>query len=368
MNPLASRLYRRAAMAGLKAHLVRYLEAALLARRPSAAQRAALALARVARPGVLETREPLRRHMVEGIRVSVRAWGDDDPDQYRRLRLGDTWLRHGLLVALGRAGCIVTDVDPDVVIHLHGRAVDLPRRAFRILWVHSHPETVTSASLASYDHVFCASRAMAERVRALGRPASVLELATAARPVTDAVTRHSVVFVGNARVDGRRAVLEDIGTPDFPLAVWGAGYEALPANAWQGDCLEYHELPSLYAGSTICLNDHLPSMAACGIVNPRVYDVLASGGFCISDANPGLDEVFGDAVPQYRSPAELHELIHHFLADPERRRPLMKKGQEIALKANWADRARVLLEAAGRGPGEPSLRATAGARSPQRPR
>jgi hypothetical protein len=336
----------------VKPTLIRYLEAALLARAPSLAQRVALAVARIARPGTLDTREEWRRHFRDRLRVSVRAWGDDDPDHYRRLRSGDTWMRHGLIVELGRAGCAVTDVDPDVVVHLHGREVELPRRAVKVLWVHSHPETLTPAYLARYDHVFCASALLCERLASGGVPAKTLLPATALRPRGPAPLRHEVVFVGNARVDGGRAILDALGDEaGFAVEVWGGGHRRLPAAAtWRGEWVEYLELPALYGSSAISLNDHLPSMAEAGIVAPRVYDILAGGGFCISDHNPGLRSAFGDAVPQYRSAGELRELIRHYLDRPDERQALMAEGRAVAMAATWEDRARALLAPTGRAP------------------
>ena len=329
--------------------LLRYIERAFLTRHPSVAQRVALALTRLARPGVLRTRETLRRHLNDRVRVSIRAYGDHDPDQYRRLRMGDTWVKQGLVVALGQAGFIVTDCDPDVAIHLHGEETHLPDRAIKVLWVHSHPEKITSSGLARYDHVFCASQTMAARARALGSPATALELATSLQPRSTSI-KHEVVFVGNARPGGSRAVIDQMGTPDFGLKIWGGGYVSLPQGSWMGDYLEYADLPELYASSVISLNDHLPSMAESGIVTPRIYDILASGGFCISDANPGINEVFGDAVPQYRTSAELRSLIKHFLAHPDERLKLMAAGQKIALESTWPDRARALMAPITDGP------------------
>lgn len=322
--------------------LVRYLEHALLARRPSIAQRCALALTRVLRPGVLETRGSLRDHMAGGVRVSVRAYNDDDVDQYRRLTYGDWWMRQGLVVALGQAGYIVTDCDPDVVIHLHGREIPLPARAVRVLWVHDNPDRLTPALLARYHHVFCASESLAARLRAMGFPASSLGLATALTPRVLPI-RHQVVFVGNARAAGTRPVIEDLGASNFDLRIWGGRFRGLPAGVWMGGYVDYHDLPEVYAASLVSLNDHYPAMIESGIISPRVYDILASGGFCISDANPGLTEVFGDAVPQYRTPAELRSLVAHYLAHPEARTPLMMKGQAVARASSWADRARSLM-------------------------
>lgn len=322
--------------------LVRYLEHALLARQPSMAQRSALALTRVLRPGVLETRQTLREHM-SSLRVSVRAYNDDDLDQYRRLTYGDWWLRQGLVVALGQAGYLVTNCDPDVVIHLHGREVPLPRRAVKILWVHDNPDRLTPALLDRYDHVFCASESLATRLRGLGCPAVGLGLATALSPRA-LPTRHQVVFVGNARPIGTRPVIDALGAATFDLKIWGGRFRDLPAGVWMGEYVEYHDLPEVYGASVISLNDHYPAMIESGIVSPRVYDILGSGGFCISDANPGLTEIFGDAVPQYHTPEELRSLVRYYLANPLARLPLMAKGQAIARLHSWTDRARALMD------------------------
>jgi hypothetical protein len=325
--------------------LIRYLERAFLMRRPSLAQRAALALTRILRPGVLETRNSLRRHMDEHVRVSVRAYADDDPDEFRRITVGDWWMKQGLLVALGQAGYVVTDCDPDVVIHLHGREMTLPERAVKVIWIHDNPEKVTAALLSRYDHIYCASELLAERARAMGFAAKALGLATALRPRA-AASRYQVVFVGNARPSGSRPVLDALGQGDFAVKVWGRRYRTLPDGAWMGSYVEYHDLPDVYGASLISLNDHYPAMIDAGIVSPRVFDILASGGFCISDANPGLTHAFGDAVPQYRSAEELRSLVRHFLEHPEARLPLMAAGREIALSSTWPDRARDLMRAA----------------------
>lgn len=327
---------------GRFASLVRYIEHALLARRPSLEQQAALGLTRLLRPGILSTRESLRRHMSENVRVSVRAYNDDDFDQYRRLTYGDWWLRQGLVIAFGQAGWVVTDCDPDVVIHLHGRPVALPERAVKVLWIHDNPDLLTPEFIGRYHLVFCASAALAVRIRSLGFPADFLGLATALSP-RPLPLRHQVVFVGNARPSGTRPVIEALGVSTFDLKVWGGRFRGLPDEVWMGGYVDYHDLPEVYGASLISLNDHYPAMVEAGIVSPRVYDILASGGFCISDANPGLTEIFGDAVPQYRSPEELRSLVGHFLANPEARLPHMAKGQAIARAHSWADRARSIM-------------------------
>lgn len=329
----------------MRTELIAAVDRALRHREPSLVQRALLAAVGIFRPGVIATREEERRRFHDGVRVSVRAYNDDDPDEFRRITYGDWWLREGLLTALGESGFIVTNIDPDVVIHLHGRALDLPGRARRILWVHDNPDRLVPGNLNIYERVFSASRLLTERLREQGVPADFLPLATALTPRATA-KRFDVSFVGNARPSGHRPVIDHLGD-GFDLKVWGNRFRSLPAGAWMGPYVPYHDLPDVYSASIVSLNDHYEAMIEAGIVSPRVYDILASGGFCISDANPGLTEIFGDAVPQYRSAGELRELVRHFLAHPDDRLARMRVGREIALSSRWSDRSRSLMSSLG---------------------
>lgn len=323
--------------------LVEFIERAMVKRRPGLVDRASLALVGSLRPGVLETRETFRRHFVEAPRIAVAAASDTDPDLFRRWGWGDAWMKYDLSMAFGRLGFVVTDLLPDVVIHLFGRPMPLPKDSIRVLWVHSHPEDVNRDLLTGYDAIFCLSQKLAERIRGWGFTCRVLWPATTFTP-TEAPLRHEVVFVGNARANGRRPVVDLLSEPAFRFEVWGRGYHNLPKNVLKGEHYDYRLLPSLYAASAITLNDHAPTMAAESFVTPRVFDVLASGGFCISDANSGLTEIFGDTVPQYRSPGELSELIHHYLTHPGEREKLRGRGQHIALSHSYEARAHQLVE------------------------
>ncbi|MBI1737109.1 MAG: glycosyltransferase family 1 protein [Candidatus Rokubacteria bacterium] len=235
------------------------------------------------------------------------------------------------------------------MIHLFaGDDVTASRRAVKILWLYASPERVSERLLARYDRVFCASIAFTDRIRRLGFPAETLWVPTAfdsePRPLA-----YDVVFVGKAWPDGRRRVVHDLGHPDLRFRVWGRGYRDLPARYWAGPYIDHARLDEVYGASVVSLNDHFETMAAEGFVNPRVFDILAAGGFCLSDANPALTQIFGDAVPQYRVPAELREMVAAFVAKPEQRKPHMDRGRRIALGHTWPDAVGRLL--AGLGPG-----------------
>jgi hypothetical protein len=325
----------------VKDAFIRLCERAALRRRPTLLERAALRAVAELWPGFFETRADELGNFRSKRRVRILSPSDEDPDLYRRMQWADSWVKYELTKAIGAFGYLVTDVDPHVVIHLFGAPAVLPRSAFNVLWIYSHPERVDAALLARYHRIFCGSSLLVDRVRQLGYAAHLLWGATSRRPRVRPI-EHDVIFVGNARA-GRRQVVEDVGRPSYRFRVWGRGYRGLPERYRGGDYRDYCSLDDLYSSSLISLNDHAPEMATHGIVSARVFDILASGGFCISDANSGLAAIFGDSVPQYRSRRELHEMIDFYLRCPDERLTLMKRGCEIALSHTWDARASEML-------------------------
>jgi len=298
---------------------------------------------RIARPGWVKQRGVSLRDLLLKRRVAIISSSDAETDLYRRLQWGDTWAKYELTKALGELGYLVTDiesgVEPDVVVHLYGKPTELPPNAYKVIWIYSHPDAVDADLLRRYDRIFCLSSRFTERVRQMGFEAETMWGATSKCPRVNDI-KYDVVFVGNAHADGRRQIVDDVGTPDYRFRVWGRGYRYLPGHYWAGEYVDYTSLDDLYSSSLITLNDHHPDMAAEGFVAIRVFDILASGGFCISDTNSGLDEVFGDTVPQYRSANELRALIGFYIQNPDERLKLMRRGQEIALSHPWRERAR----------------------------
>ena len=110
-----------------------------------------------------------------------------------------------------------------------------------------------------------------------------------------------------------------------------------------GPYIDYFRLGELYRNSYISLNCQWPGMNEEGFVALRVFEILNRGGFCLSEANTGLQAIFGDTVPQFDSWDELEELVEHFLQNPAERLGLMKRGREIARSYSWQDRALQLV-------------------------
>ena len=149
--------------------------------------------------------------------------------------------------------------------------------------------------------------------------------------------KYDIVFVGNTRQNRIRKVISYLGDPTYQVKIWGWGWKGLIPEAWYGG--EYYEnarLNELYAASRIVLNDHHDDMKREGFINPRILDVLASGGFVVSDDVPGMDDFLDCSVPTYHSAVELRALINGFISDDAARERLAEKGREIASQYTYA--------------------------------
>jgi spore maturation protein CgeB len=267
--------------------------------------------------------------------LRIIAYSDfyDVPD---RKVWGDYWLKENLLREFEKAGYPVGGSEPGILLHLFGEPVeDLPADSYRILWIHSHPDRITPEILKRYQKIYCISESFVRKIVAWGFDAETLMVPTA---LTTLVRRkkYDIVFVGNIKKGKKRKVIRDLGDSPYDVRVWGWGWKGLIPDAWYGG--EYYEngrLNELYASSRIVLNDHHEDMRREGFVNPRILDVLASGGFVISDRVKGMGELLGRSVPVYDTPEELHALMARFLKDDAGRQHLAAEGQRIALRHTY---------------------------------
>ena len=144
----------------------------------------------------------------------------------------------------------------------------------------------------------------------------------------------------------RRQILEGISDLDlitFGDAEWGDPERAGPlAACWAGRRLDYFkELPAVYAGSQININIFHPQ---CKLgLNPRIYDILACGGFVLTMDNPGIRDEFvdGEHLVTFRESKELRDLILYYRDRPRERRRIARAGQERVLAGcRYHDRMR----------------------------
>jgi GT2 family glycosyltransferase len=224
----------------------------------------------------------------------------------------------------------------DLLIHLWGR-YPIERRPGQttLLWILYHPELVTDELLDSYDLVLVASDRFAELVaRRTKTPVVALHQATDPERFRPGMAGpgHELLFVGNSR-GVRRPVLDDITPTRHDLAVYGGGWppDLLDPVHLRGSSVPNEELPGYYGSAAIVLNDHWQEAGEAGFLNNRLYDVLASGGFVISDAIEGLREEFDDGVVAYRDAADLVRLVERYLDDPAARADRVERGRRAVL-------------------------------------
>jgi spore maturation protein CgeB len=242
-------------------------------------------------------------------------------------------------------------IGADVALHLFGNRVPPVRPGqLSILWVISHPDRVRPSLARAYDLVFAASESFAEDLaRRIDRP--VLPLHQATDPdrfhPDPSGPKHALLFIGNSR-GARRPILDALAGTDHDLAVYGGAWspELLDPKYLRGTWIPNEDLHRYYSGAEIVLNDHWADMRQEGFVSNRVYDALASGGFVVSDAVPGIEDRFDGSVATFDSRDELIEVVDHFLVHPAERLERATRGRAAVLARHTFDhRAAAIIEA-----------------------
>jgi glycosyltransferase involved in cell wall biosynthesis len=316
--------------------------------------RAALARVRPARTSADdENAALLRRRSRAGarapafcIRIAARDWEAANSG-------GDAALARSLARALGERGhqaMLQIDSeagDPtaeslDVLLVLRGRPTGEPTRGrINLLWQISHPEETDAAELDRYDRVLVASTRHAEELRGTVRPPvePLLQFTDPEffHPVAGLEPMHDLAFVGNWRGEFRRIVWDALQARR-PPALYGRGWDLLAPEHAVAEHVPHTELSRLYSSCKILLCDHWEDMRRHGFVSNKVFDALACGTFVIADDNPGLAEVLPGGVETYSSAAELGAKIDRYLAHPEERERIARRGREIVLAEHTAER------------------------------
>lgn len=241
-------------------------------------------------------------HLAEGLRDSLQRLGHHVVIDFR-----DAW----------QARPAMSD---DLVIVFRGAVAYEPNEAhFNVLWNISHPELVSPEECESYDLVYVSSLTYASRLQpCVSVPVRSLLQATDPsrfRMMPETERRPAAIrFVGNSRGVYRDIVRWAVAVGLEP-EIYGKGWQSfVPPHLIKGEAVENRQLGALYADARVVLNDHWPSMRDAGFISNRVFDVVASGGALVSDAVPGIDEVFGEAVQQVHNTQDLPKAVERAAA------------------------------------------------------
>jgi spore maturation protein CgeB len=146
-------------------------------------------------------------------------------------------------------------------------------------------------------------------------------------PVDDAVPAHDVVFVGTGFAE-RIELLTAVDWTGLNFGLYG-GWDLLGSRSGlrahlQGTYVSNEHAVKLYRRATIGLNLYrtskgfgkgAPRVSHAESLNPRAYELAATGCFTISDARAEVTEIFGDLVPTFASAHEVRPLIDRWMAD-----------------------------------------------------
>lgn len=170
-----------------------------------------------------------------------------------------------------------------------------------------------------------------------------------------AVPAHDVVFVGTAfqeRID----LLEAVDWRGIDLGLygeWGMLTRKSPLKPFvKPGYVQNAHAAALYQRAKIGLNLHRTSkgfgkhcahIAHAESLNPRAYELAATGCFMLSDYRPEVAEVFGASVPTFRSAEEVRPLIDRWVCDDSGRRRAAMEAQSRVQSDTWLARAGQIL-------------------------
>lgn len=172
------------------------------------------------------------------------------------------------------------------------------------------------------------------------------------------VLAHDVVFVGTGW-DERVRLLSAIDWDGLgiDLGLYGSWEllenEVSPLHKWIRRGITPNDVTAeLYRRAKISLNLHrtsrtygkgADSIEYAESMNPRCYELAATGCFFVSDKRAELCEVFGDAVPTFDGPADLQAQILYWLAHDDERRARAALLPEFVAGQTFDARAQEIL-------------------------
>lgn len=280
---------------------------------------------------------------------------------------GDLHFARSLAAALEAEGCrcridgaldwYASPQADDVVLALRGRWRYRPSpRHLNLMWLISHPDEVTGAELAGWDHVFSASDSLPEALAARARDAglapppitSLLQCTdpTLFHPPTTPTAPDGIVFVANSRGVERemaaRAVAERL-----PVEIHGRQWDRFDARALvRSPGLPNAGVANLYRRAVV-LNDHWDDMRRAGIVSNRLFDAAACAAPMISDPVEGLDTLFDGLLAVHRSGAPLAPILSGVMArEAETRDARLALARTVMARHSFAARAAEIVSVA----------------------
>lgn len=236
---------------------------------------------------------------------------------------------------------LMLKVDVEIVLLGLNMAHYRPARDnYSVAWLISHPEQNVPEVLSSFNTALVCSRPLS---RAWGFEyfPQAFDSRTfgngATEPANLSNVEFPIVFVGNARDESRIQLLNALGDAFEGVHVWGNFYRKNPHITYHAPVLP-NAVDEIYRRARIVIGHHLEPARRQGMINDRVYSVIASGAFLISDAVSGINAEFPDLVT-YDSPEEAVRLCRYYLDRDEDRVKRAKSCTEQNRQNSFDERA-----------------------------
>lgn len=261
----------------------------------------------------------------------------------------------GLVERALERGC--TDVLVISAMFVMPDRLELARRAGLRVWLlctETPYEMENELRLAGLvDGVWTHERAALEAFQAVNARAAYLPHAWRAgvhdAPATEQTTEYDVLFCGSL-FEERLRWFEAIDWSGINLALYGVT-ETIPKESplrqfIRGSVVPNDALVSLARRSKLVINFfRAPEHGAIAeSLNPRCYEMAASGVCMVSDYRPEVAEKFGDSVRTFSTPHEASAVIRSLLVDPEARAQCVAKARQAVALDSWTDRSRLLVD------------------------
>lgn len=168
---------------------------------------------------------------------------------------------------------------------------------------------------------------------------------------------HDVVFVGTG-FEERLDLLAAVDWDGIDLGLYGTydlwGSRNKMRRFIRAGNIANDLTAALYRKAKIGLNLHRTSVGygrnvkhvtGAESMNPRCYELAATGTFFITDARAEVAEVFGDVAPTFSTPQELGDKIRHYLARDSERIAAGLRLPRLVRGCAFDDRVKIVLEA-----------------------
>ena len=190
----------------------------------------------------------------------------------------------------------------------------------------------------SHYHIFCWDRAYVPRLKEKGfRYVEYQPFATnplVYKPDEGGGAEYEVSFVGTAS-EKRIRMLTRLAEAGIRIDIFGdEGLRRIahPNAVYHGMATNRQDCPRIYSRSKINLN--ITNEQLITSLPVRVFDVLACGGFLLTDAQQDASELFtpGEDLAVYRNPQELAERVRYFLEHEGERDRIRQSGRAKVLE------------------------------------